>query len=51
MAFSKQVRAEMEEVIYTFFTLIDPSGANTAKYKAFFGKMTDDQFKGTIVII
>lgn len=46
MAFSKQVRAEMEEVIYTFFTLIDPSGANTAKYKAFFGKMTDDQFKG-----
>ena len=45
MAFSKKVRAEMEETIYTFFTLIDPTGANTAKYKAFFGKMTDDQFK------
>lgn len=45
MTFSKKVRAEMEETIYTFFTLLDPTGANTAKYKDFFGKMTDDQFK------
>ena len=35
----------MEELIYKFFTLLDPTGANTAKYKAFFGKMTDEQFK------
>lgn len=45
MAFSKKLRSDMEDTIYTFFSLLDPSGANTAKYKAFFGKMSDDEFK------
>ena len=45
MAFSKKLRADMEELIYNFFSKLDPTGANTAKYKAFFGKMSDEQFK------
>jgi hypothetical protein len=45
MAFTKQLRNDMESLIYTFFSKLDPSGANTAKYKAFFGKMSDAEFK------
>lgn len=44
MAISKQKRAKMEEVIYTTFDKLDPSGANTTKYKNMFSKMTDNQF-------
>ena len=45
LAFSKQIRTKMEDTIYKFFSLLDPSGNNTKKYKDFFGKMTDSQFK------
>ena len=45
MPFNKKLRSDMETLIYEFFSLLDPSGANTAKYKAFFGKMSDEQFK------
>lgn len=45
MPFTKKLRADMEDLIYKFFTKLDPSGANTAKYKAFFGRMSDDEFK------
>lgn len=44
MAFSKKLRTDMETVIYDFFDRLDPSGANTAKYKAYFGKMSDAEF-------
>lgn len=45
MAFSKSVRKDMENLIYTFFSKLDPTGKNTEKYKIFFGKMSDTQFK------
>lgn len=45
MAFSKQVRKQMEDTIYTFFTKLDPTGKNTKKYKDFFGKMSDGEFQ------
>lgn len=45
MAFSKSVRKDMETLIYNFFSKLDPTGKNTAKYKAFFGKMSDNEFK------
>ena len=45
MAFSPKVRKEMENLIYNFFSLLDPSGNNTTKYKNFFGNMSDQEFK------
>ena len=45
MAFSKQTRRKMEDLIFNFFSKIDPSGKNTKKYKEFFGKMNDSQFQ------
>ena len=45
MAFSKQTRKKMEDLIFNFFSKIDPSGKNTKKYKEFFGKMNDSQFQ------
>lgn len=45
MAFSKTVRANMEKLIYDFFSILDPSDSNTKKYQAMFGKMSDEQFK------
>ena len=45
MPFSKSVRAQMEKTIYDFFSIMDPSLNNTKKYQAFFGRMSDEQFK------
>lgn len=44
MAITKEKRKKMEDTIYTTFKLLDPSGANTAKYKTMFSKMSDNQF-------
>ena len=41
---TKAKRAEMEKIIYTFFSLIDKTGKNAEKYKNKFSKMTDKQF-------
>lgn len=45
MAFTKKLRAEMEETIYKTFELLDPSGRNTKRYKEFFGSMSDADFQ------
>ena len=45
MAFSKQTRKKMEDLIFNFFSKLDPSGKNTKKYKDFFGAMSDSQFQ------
>ena len=39
------VRKEMTDIIYKFFTALDPSGVNTKRYKELFESMTDAQFK------
>jgi len=44
MALTTQKRKEMETLIYSTFTALDPSGTNTNKYKAMFSKMSDAQF-------
>lgn len=44
MAITKEKRKKMEETIYKTFDLLDPSGTNTAKYKAMFEPMSDNQF-------
>ncbi len=38
-------RAEIEKLIYDTFDALDPSGANTGKYKTFFSDMNDKQFE------
>lgn len=38
-------RRQIEQLIYDTFDAIDPSGVNTAKYKAMFTPMTDAQFE------
>ena len=45
MAFSKQTRKKMEDLVFNFFSKLDPSGKNTKKYKDFFGSMSDSQFQ------
>lgn len=37
-------RKEVESLIYRTFNAMDPSGANTEKYKEMFGAMNDQQF-------
>ena len=37
-------RAKMEKLIYDTFSALDPTGANTKKYKQMFSGMTDAQF-------
>lgn len=44
MAITPKKRKEMESLIYDVFSALDPSGTNTAKYKAMFSKMSDNQF-------
>lgn len=44
MAITKDKRKKMEEIIYKTFDLLDPSGTNSAKYKAMFQPMSDNQF-------
>lgn len=39
-----QKRKMIEDKIYLFFNTIDITGKNTAKYKEFFSKMSDEQF-------
>ncbi|MMZ42356.1 hypothetical protein D1872_38780 [compost metagenome] len=42
---SKQVRKEMEELVYNVFDKLDPSKTNGDKYREMFGKMSDNEFK------
>lgn len=44
MAVDKKTRKQMEDLIYGFFDLFDPSGRNTAYYKELFKGMTDAEF-------
>lgn len=44
MAISKEKREKMENLIYKFFTAMDPSGTNTTKYRLMFQEMTDAKF-------
>jgi hypothetical protein len=37
-------RAKIEKIIYDTFDALDPSGANTDKYKELFGSMNDNEF-------
>lgn len=41
---NKNKRTTMENLIYDFFNLYDPSGRNTEYYKNKFGAMTDEEF-------
>lgn len=41
---SKQKRKQMEDLIYNFFSKIDPSGSNTRHYQKMFSSMNDTQF-------
>jgi hypothetical protein len=41
---NKAKRKEMEELIYTFFDLLDPTGRNTEYYKSKFNGMNDGEF-------
>lgn len=45
MAFTKEKRDKMENLIYTFFSAFDKSGTNTNYYKEFFGTMSDTKFE------
>ena len=40
----KEKRKKIENLVYTFMKLIDPSGNNESKYKKLFGKMSDNDF-------
>ena len=44
MALTPTKRKQMEDVIYSTFSALDPSGVNTEKYKQMFSKMNDSQF-------
>lgn len=41
---NKAKRKEMEDLIYTFFDLFDPTGRNTEYYRNLFNNMSDGQF-------
>lgn len=41
---SKQKRKDMEDLIFSFFTKLDPSGSNTRRYQKLFTSMSDTQF-------
>lgn len=41
---NKAKRKEMEDMIYNFFDLFDPSGRNTEYYRSLFNNMSDGQF-------
>ena len=41
---NKAKRKEMEDLIYNFFDLFDPTGRNTEYYRNKFKGMTDAQF-------
>lgn len=45
MAFNKSKRIKMESLIYDVFSALDPTNANTDKYKAMFKKMSDAEFE------
>lgn len=44
MAITKNKRKEMEELIYNFFSAIEPSKTNANNYRSFFAKMNDKEF-------
>lgn len=44
MAITAAKRKEMENLIYSVFSTLDPSETNTEKYKAMFSNMSDAQF-------
>jgi hypothetical protein len=44
LAITKEKRREMEELIYRVFDALDPTKTNSAKYRAMFEPMSDDQF-------
>ena len=44
MADIKNKRGQIETLVYRTMNALDPSGANTAKYKSIFSKMNDAQF-------
>lgn len=41
---TKAKRKKMEDLIYSVFGALDPTGANVKKYKSLFEPMTDEQF-------
>lgn len=41
---TKQKRQKMEKLVYDTFSALDPSGANTKKYKEFFEGLSDTKF-------
>lgn len=45
MLFNKSKRIKMESLIYDVFSALDPTNANTDKYKAMFKKMSDAEFE------
>lgn len=44
MALTPAKRKQMEDIIYSTFTALDPTGVNTEKYKQMFSKMNNAQF-------
>lgn len=44
MAITKAKRKSMEDLVYSVFDALDPTGVNTNKYKEFFSGMNDTQF-------
>lgn len=44
MPINKATRTKMERHVYETFNRLDPSGVNTAKYRALFKEMSDSQF-------
>lgn len=44
MTITKSTRTEMENLIYTVFDSLDPSGVNSEKYRQMFNKMPDAKF-------
>jgi hypothetical protein len=45
----KTTRKEMENILYEVFSKMDPTGANTKKYKDLFSKMNDKEFEAYAV--
>ena len=41
-------RKEAEQLVYDIFNILDPSGANTKKYKELFASMSDNEFIKTM---
>lgn len=44
MSSLKTRRKEIENLFFNFFSILDPSGRNTKKYKELFSSMSDDEF-------